>query len=47
MHEGKSYIYMLINDLVCLGSKEYNPNELTCKPSRIIIDNEDAIAMAK
>ena len=38
---------MLIYDIRCLWSKEYNSNELTCKPSRIIVDNEAAIAMAK
>ena len=42
-----SHIHMLIYDLRCLGSKEYNPDELTCEPSRIIIDNEAAIAMVK
>ena len=38
---------MLIYDIRCLWSKEYNSNELTCKPSRIIVDNEAVIAMAK
>ena len=42
-----SNICMLIYDLSCLGSKEYNPDELTCEPSRKIVDNEAAIAMAK
>ena len=42
-----SHICMLTHDLRCLGSKEYNPDELTCEPSRIIIDNEATIAMAK
>ena len=38
---------MLIYDLRCLGSKEYNPDELTCKPSRLMGDNEAAVAMVK
>ena len=42
-----SHIRMLIYDLRCLGSKDYNSDELTCEPSRIIVDNEAAIAMAK
>ena len=46
MHEGKLYIYMLIHDLRCLGSKEYNLNELTCEPLRITRDHEVAITMA-
>ena len=46
MHEG-SHICILIHDLRCLGSKDYNPNKLTCEPSRIIIDNEAGSVMAK
>ena len=42
-----SHICMLIYDLRCLGSKEYNPDELTCETSRIIVDNKAAIAMEK
>ena len=40
-----SHICMLIYDLRCLGSKEYNSNKLACKPSRIIVDIEAAIAI--
>ena len=35
-----SHIHMLIYDLRCLGSKDYNSNELTGEPSRIIVDNK-------
>ena len=42
-----SHICMLIYDLRCLGSKEYNSNKLFCEPSRIIVDNKAAIAMVK
>ena len=42
-----SHIWMLIYDLQYLGSEEYNPDEPTCEPSRIILDNEAAITMSK
>ena len=36
-----SHIHMLIYyDLRYLNSKEYNPDKLTCVPSRIILNNE-------
>ena len=42
-----SHICMIIYDLRCLGSKEYNSYELTCEPSIIIVDYEAAITMVK
>ena len=42
-----SHIRMLTYDLRNLGSTTYDPNKPECEPSRIIIDNEAAIAMAK
>ena len=38
---------MLEYDLKHLGAKSYNLNNLSCEPSKIIIDNEAAIVMSE
>ena len=42
-----SHIRMLEYDLKHLGAKSYDLNNPSCEPSKIIIDNEAAIAMSK
>ena len=42
-----SHLRMLIYDLRSLGSESYDRNNLNCEPSRIIVDNEAAISMAR
>ena len=42
-----SHLRMLIYDLRSLGSESYNGDDIKCEPSRIIVDNEAAISMAR
>ena len=42
-----SHIRMLGYDIKYLGTQSYNLNNPICEPSKIIIDNEAAIAMSK
>ena len=42
-----SHIKMLEYDFKHLGTRSYNLENPICEPSRIIIDNEAAIAMSK
>ena len=41
-----SHLRMLIYDLRSMGSNEYDQDNINMEPVRIIIDNEEAIAMA-
>ena len=42
-----SHLSMLVYDLRSMGSKSYDGDNLKYKPSRIIVDNEAAISMAR
>ena len=42
-----NYLRMLIYDQRFLGSSSYDEDNLHCEPSRIIVDSEDAITIAK
>lgn len=42
-----SYLRMLIYDLEYLGSHNYDDDNMDYEPVKIIIDNEEAICMAK
>ena len=42
-----SHLRILLYDLRFVGSDSYDGDNLKCGPSRIIVDNEAAISMAK
>ena len=42
-----SHLRMLVYELRNMGSKSYDGDNLKCEPSRIIIDNEAVISMAR
>ena len=42
-----SHLRILVYDLRYMGSKSYDGDNLECKPSRIIVDNEATISMAR
>ena len=42
-----SHLRILVYDLRSMGSKSYDGNNLGCDPSRIIVDNEAVISMAR
>ena len=41
-----SHLRMLIYDLRCMGSDNYDQDNVNMEPARIIIDNKAAISMA-
>ena len=42
-----SHLMMYVYDLTSLGSDSYDDDNLKCEPSRIIVDNEAGISLAK